>query len=210
MGQHKNNPKAQYYKEHPKEAIEDKQKQPQPQVNNDKIAEIEKEGIYHFEKGAGVVKLTRMSSLFSQKEMIEYEKYCKPSLHVGECFFDALSVAEFFKKDGYDIKIAEGYYTVPSKNYARDTHRFCKIGDKYFDPNLERFVGYDVFSNQFIHTEVREYDAETLWAFVRKCSDKAQQLTFCSSLDGIRYKGGVTPVYELKIDDEFHLVDAKP
>lgn len=179
---------------------------------------------FPFNEGEGIVKIVPMRTLFCERVLTRLKKnyggYVKPL----KCYSNALIVAEYLKTQGFDIDVVEGYYS-PSPSLSdeeyrkafpfsfakegRDTHRFCKKGDYYFDPTLELTIGYNNAVKYYQHISTREYNTETLWAYsIAVGGDLGQDIKFCSSIDGISYSGGCLdiPSYHRYINNSYHLV----
>ena len=65
-------------------------------------------------------------------------------------------------------------------------HRWCKKGEKYFDPTLEYLFGFEI-TKTWDYDAMRIYDADTLMDYALEINDRFGEMKFCDSIAGLSY-----------------------
>lgn len=166
------------------------------------------------------VKITPMNLLFP-KEIIDELR--EMDIKEGWCFVNAVMVAKRLQEKGYEVDVVEGYYGYNKKARNRFSkvyrlgkgwieHRWCKIGDYYFDPTYYLDENTVFSSNCFDYRAERLYYADDLIDFAHQVSDDydvenrmEEDKLWCSSLNGARNVFGHM-TYLAKIDEDCNYV----
>lgn len=162
---------------------------------------------FTFETVNQQVKIVPMGTLFCQRVMDRFRKAMKGVIVPNNCFINALIAAQWFQEQGFDVEVAEGTYeyneyapTISQKyglnlyskrhqymNEGPQDHRFCRKGDKYFDPTLELCFGYE-WTKGFDYTVCRVYSAKELISYAITIGNTFNEKPhFCSSISGRTY-----------------------
>lgn len=162
--------------------------------------------MYYFDSVNEQVSITPMKHLFCERIMRYFKNNMTGVIQPNQCFANAIVAAEWFSEKGFDIEVVEGHmvpnnycfenagrmgYKVHSEKHPRLNtepleHRFCKKGDKYFDPTIEFLFGFERVK-MFDYTARRIYDYETLIAFAMRTKEDYGTLHFHSSISGLSY-----------------------
>jgi hypothetical protein len=168
---------------------------------------------------AKAVKMTPMNLLFPKAILDELRNM---DIREGRCFENAVLVAKELEKKGYEIDVVEGFYKInkqtkknyPYYNYYEDwmEHRWCKIGDYYFDATHYLDADAELKSKNFDYRAQRLYYADDLLEFARIITKDFKGITngllnglWCSSLNGAAWKND-TVHYYAKINEDFNYV----
>ena len=129
------------------------------------------------------VEITSVKEIFSEMEY--WLMY--PLIEIHECHSNAFLVTLHLKCDT-PIEIVEGY--VEDGNVTRTPHAFNKIGDKYFDFTLEKFLPSEHFGKDI-------YIAKRIYT-------KAEMFSVIAAMGGncISFEGRYKRKYSYYIDDE--------
>ncbi len=170
------------------------------------------------------VKITPMNLLFPKEIIDELREL---DIKEGWCYINAVKVAKRLQEKGYEVDVVEGYYACNQRarqRYAKVytffdgwmEHRWCKIGEYYFDPTHFLDKNSIFSSNCFDYKAERLYYADDLLNFAEQVGkDYISALPFfrnrntiwCSSLTGATsLDNGRTVVYLAKVDDDFNYV----
>lgn len=134
------------------------------------------------------VEITSIEELFTYEQI--YLVYSFIEMH--ECHGNAFHIALFLKCEP-PIEIVEGY--LEDSNGTRIPHAFNKIGDKYFDFTLEKFLP------SFENLKANKYIAKRIYTKDEMFSVIAAMNSTCISFDGVYKKK-----YKYTINDEGILI----
>ncbi len=189
---------------------------------------------YNFKTIDTAVSISPMKTLFCKRIMDSFKKDMPGVIQPNRCFSNALIAAQWFREKGFDVEVVEGY--MDKNNYAFEyarrmgisvysekhsrlntepvEHRFCKKGDKYFDPTIEFLFGFDMVKC-FDYAGKRIYDYETLIDFAMRTEKDYGRIHFHSSISGLSYAyvgEKNIPIYWGHIDDngEYVSPDSNP
>ena len=182
---------------------------------------------FEFDAVSEQVKITPMKYLFCEKIMKRFKKDLGEHIIPNYCFSNAVIAAEWFNERGFDVEVVEGRfqsndytYTFCEKNGLRPIsgkmrlvdnpieHRWCKKGDKYFDPTLELNFGFEM-TKTVDYDAMRIYDADTLMDYALELKDRFGEMKFCDSITGLTYAyvGGLDiPINWGYINENFEYV----
>lgn len=182
------------------------------------------DGIFKFEPINEQVKIVPMSTLFCKRVMDRFRKAMTGIIRENCCFTNAVIAAKWFQEQGFDVDVAEGSFhfndyawTICKKyglqmysqtheymNNGPQDHRFCRKGDKYFDPTLEFIFGFE-WTKGYDYTASRVYDADELISFaITIGATYGEKPHFCGSISGLTYAwkdDEDIPIHWGKIDD---------
>ena len=108
----------------------------------------------------------------------------------NQCFTNAIVAAQWFNQNGFYVEVVDGWYFPndngveacermgakmfsekhPRLNDAPSEHRFCKKGDKFFDPTLELLFGFNC-TTWMDYTAARLFDYEELIDYMQEIKD---------------------------------------
>lgn len=160
-----------------------------------------------FEKVNEDVKVNPMGTLFCKRVMDRFRKEMVNKIKPCCCYENAVIAAEWLIERGFDIEIVEGQYkpneygeklarreinsyvsehpTLGAMEY--DGHRFCRKGDKYFDPTTEILLGVEGLK-LYDYRALRIYDIDDIIDFAEEITLKDYGvLHFTDSITGLTY-----------------------
>lgn len=131
-----------------------------------------------------------MSHLFCERIMKRFRKDMAGVIKPNQCFTNAVIAAQWFNQHGFYVEVVEGWFNPnefgfsqcdkigmkmfsemhPYMNEPNAEHRFCKKGDKYFDPTLELLFGFEI-TKWLDYTAVRLYDYEEMIDYMQEIKD---------------------------------------
>ena len=155
------------------------------------------------------VTIVPMRSLFCKRIMDRFAKRCKGVFKPNLCYYNALVAARWLKEWGFDVEVVDGVLTTNDnypllckkmglaeesryphlQNNAPIGHRWCKKGNRYFDPTIEGLFGME-YVRAFDYKGMRVFDDQTLIAFANtiRSTFRSEQIRFVSSISGCTYK----------------------
>ena len=170
-----------------------------------------------------------MSTLFCKRVMDGFRREMRGKILPNNCYVNAVIAAKWLQERGFDVEIVEGVMTVNDKaeaiakkygcsgvrsqkhdylNEAPLEHRFCRKGDKYFDPTMDFLYGFG-FAQGFDYKAIRVYDVDTIITFALQSKETYGEVHFHNSINGLTYvyKGEEDiPLIWYYIDDDGYLV----
>lgn len=179
---------------------------------------------YEFEKVDEAVKVVPMSTLFCKRIMNRFRKEMVGKIIPNNCYQNAVIAAKWLNERGFDVEIVEGEMTandyaekiaaqygmtVNSQkhqylNEAPLEHRFCRKGDKYFDPTFE-IIAPQGFNKGFDYKAIRVYDVDDIIDFAVDTLMEYGEIHFHNSISGLTYvyKGNEDiPLFWGRINEE--------
>lgn len=172
---------------------------------------------YQFDVINEQVKISPMRSLFCERIIKSFARGVdiKPNC----CFTNAVITAEWFQEHGFDVEVAEGRLVaksqellLPSQKVRLNTnpieHRWCKKGEKYFDPTIECLYGYEM-TKTWNYDAIRLYESSTLRDYAEEIERRYGVLKFCDSISGFTYAwvgNEDVPINWGRISDSFDYV----
>ncbi len=181
--------------------------------------------MYYFDSVNEQVSITPMKHLFCERIMRYFKKEFQGLILPNQCYTNALMAAEWFNEHNFYVEVVEGLYQHTPEAIAKYAkrgvilveepieHRFCKKGDKYFDPTIEFLFGWDEVKT-FTYTAQRIWDQPDLLDVAYETDKLFGKPAFCSSITGLCYhytgKGNEqVPIYYGHVNDNGEFVPPK-
>lgn len=143
---------------------------------------------YPFEKDDNdTIKITPMERGICERVMNKYNHQIKSMIVKNGCYQNSILAALFLYEQGVKaVKIVDGYFIGNQDPLCRKRlHRWIKIGNRYFDPTLEKIIGVGTCDSELTYYPQRIFDIETIVAYSDTVAER-NDLGYCfsSTLDG--------------------------
>lgn len=155
------------------------------------------------------IKITPMRRSVCERVMNKYNHQIKSMIVKNGCYQNSILAALFLYEQGVKaVKIVDGYF-IGNKDplCKKHLHRWLKIGNRYFDPTLEKIIGVDLCDSELTYYPQRIFDIETIVAYTDTVAER-NDFGFCysSTLDGKTTDEDGNPVDYGHLNNDFGFV----